>query len=249
MRGGRRHRRSPATWRAAASATAPWCLRWSGSASTSGPCRPSSCRIIRATGRPRGSSADAGVSPTVLEQLSEAAARAEVAGIVSGYLASPAQADAVAALVRAVKAARPRRALSLRPGDRRRRRALYVGEALAAAIRDALLPLADVATPNAFECAWLAGEATDADQDLAALARGLPPPVVLVTSAPALMRGQIGNLLVTATEAILFEHPLSVDAGEGHRRSARRALVSRAGCKGTTGRRRRRGRSRACSRS
>ena len=53
---------------------------------------------------------------------------------------------------------------------------------IATAIRDELLPLADATTPNAFECAWLAGEATDADQDFAALARRLAPPVALVTS-------------------------------------------------------------------
>jgi pyridoxine kinase len=62
-------------------------------------------------------------------------------------------------------------------------------------------------TPNAFECAWLAGAAEAAEPDFAALARGLPAPAALVTSAPALMRGAIGTLLVTEDETILFEHP------------------------------------------
>ena len=84
--------------------------------------------------------------------------------------------------------------------------ALYVAEDVAAAVRDCLLPLADMATPNAFECTWLAGHAGPDAPDLAALARSLPPPAMLVTSAPALMRGQVGNMLVGEADTHLFEH-------------------------------------------
>ncbi len=128
----------------------------------------------------------------------------EVAGIVTGYLASAEQASAVARLVEAVKTARPDALYLCDPvvGDEP---GLYVPEAVARALRDRLLPLADFATPNAFECRWLADAAADAD--LASLARRLSPPAVLVTSAPAMMRGQIGNLLVADDETILFEHP------------------------------------------
>jgi pyridoxine kinase len=143
---------------------------------------------------------------------------AGVAGIISGYLASPAQAEAVARLVRAVKETRPDAlylcdpvigdALPGRPGR------LYVDPLLAAAIRDRLLPLADVTTPNAFECAWLCGEEV-CGADLAEQARRLGPPVVLATSAPALMLGQIGNLLVEASAATLLEHPALTTPAKG----------------------------------
>ena len=82
-------------------------------------------------------------------------------------------------------------------------------------MRDTLLPLADAATPNAFECAWLAGHEGPQAPDLAALARRLSPPAMLVTSAPALMRGHIGNLLVSAGGVTLFEHPLLDTAIKG----------------------------------
>ena len=142
----------------------------------------------------------------LLDLLCQEGRAENVAGIVSGYLASPGQAHAVAHVVEKVKAARPDALYLCDPviGDEGK---LYVGEALAEAVRDALLHLADMATPNAFECAWLAGAASSAGPDLGDLARKLPSPAVLVTSAPALMRGAIGNLLVTATETILFEHP------------------------------------------
>jgi pyridoxine kinase len=142
----------------------------------------------------------------LLETLVQEGRAAQVAGIVSGYLASPEQARAVAALVRRVKQARPDTVYLCDPviGDAGR---LYVPTELAEAIRDDLLPLADAATPNAFECDWLSGTG-DSGTELAAIAGRLAPPTVLVTSAPALMRRQIGNLLVSPEETLLLEHPL-----------------------------------------
>ncbi len=117
---------------------------------------------------------DAGQFASLLEALIDGGRATEVTGIISGYLASPEQAHAVATLVEAVKAARPEALYLCDPviGDRSSGGGggLYVAEPLAAAIRDELLPLADLATPNAFECAWLAN-AGDAEPDLVALAR------------------------------------------------------------------------------
>lgn len=143
----------------------------------------------------------------LLQNVVEGDRAGEISGIVSGYLASEVQAHAVSQVVEKVKVARPDALYLCDPvlGDAGR---LYVAESLAAAIRDRLIPLADAATPNAFECAWLAGRAEEQNPDLAALAKSLPPPAVLVTSAPALMRGKIGNLLVTGADTILFEHPM-----------------------------------------
>jgi pyridoxine kinase len=130
---------------------------------------------------------------------------ADVDGIITGYFATSAQVHAAAVLVRAVKAANPEVLYVCDPvmGDGA---ALYVSEQVAQAVRQELLPLADAVTPNAFESAWL----TEGDEtsDLGALARRLSPPVALITSAPALTRGHIGNLLVTERESLLFEHPL-----------------------------------------
>jgi pyridoxine kinase len=142
----------------------------------------------------------------LLEALVKDERASQVAGIVSGYLASAGQAQAVAALIEAVKAQRPEALYLCDPviGDRT---GLYVGRHIADAIRDRLLPLADATTPNAFECAWLTEHEASEELDLGALAQLLPPPVVLVTSAPSLMRGQSGNLLVSGDEIVLFEHP------------------------------------------
>jgi len=150
----------------------------------------------------------------LLDAILDKAGADGIAAILSGYLASPGQAQAVARLVTRVRAVRPEAIYLCDPiiGDAGR---LYVGQAVAAATRDVLLPLADAATPNAFECAWLSGaEAADAAA-LGSLAAALPPPVVLVTSAPALMRGHIGNLLVQPGGTTLLEHRAVASAAKG----------------------------------
>jgi pyridoxine kinase len=139
---------------------------------------------------------------------------ANVAAIVSGYLASPAQTGPVCELVRALKAVRPEALYVCDPviGDAG---GLYVTPDIAGAVRDRLVPLADVATPNAFECAWLAGSEASDLAGLAAAARALGPRIVAVTSAPALMRGHIANLLVTGAATIVAEHRLVASRVKG----------------------------------
>ena len=89
--------------------------------------------------------------------LADVAARTPAAAaILSGYLATPEQADAVARLVAATKSHNPEALYLLDPvlGDDG---ALYMPETLLAAIRDRLLPIADIVTPNRFELAFLDG--------------------------------------------------------------------------------------------
>lgn len=129
----------------------------------------------------------------------------EVQAILSGYLADAGQAEAVAHLVETVKAQNLGVTYVCDPviGDSG---GLYVAETIAAAIRDRLMPLADVATPNRFELEWLVGRKLDDLTATHAAAREAAPATMLVTSAPAMMKGGIGNLLVTPSEALLAEH-------------------------------------------
>jgi pyridoxine kinase len=129
----------------------------------------------------------------------------EVAGVLSGYLGDAAQAEAVASLVKAVRARNPRALYVCDPvmGDGN---GLYVPLAQAEALRDLLVPMADIATPNRFELEWMAGGKLDDLRSVMAAAMEVGPPTVLVTSAPALMAGGIGNLMLTRSEALLAEH-------------------------------------------
>lgn len=129
----------------------------------------------------------------------------EVGAVLSGYLGDAEQAVAVASLVAAVKARNPKALYLCDPvmGDAG---GLYVPEATAAVMRDLLMPLADIATPNRFELEWLAGETLGDNRAIGQAALRMGPSRMLVTSAHALMAGSIGNLLVTPREVVLAEH-------------------------------------------
>lgn len=129
----------------------------------------------------------------------------EVTAVLSGYLGNAEQADGVAELVRQVKARNPKALYVCDPvmGDMG---GLYVPEATAKAMRDVLLPIADVATPNRYELEWLAGRTLDDAQAVIDAARKVGPRRMLVTSAHGLTAADMGNLLVTPEGALLAEH-------------------------------------------
>jgi pyridoxine kinase len=131
----------------------------------------------------------------------------EVGAIISGYLGDAAQAKAIAALVKSVKAQNPRVRYLCDPviGDVN---GLYVPEATALAIREQLLPHADVTTPNRFELSWLTGMPVSDNAAIIKAAQALGIENTLVTSAHGMMTGSIGNLYLSAGAALLAEHRL-----------------------------------------
>lgn len=141
----------------------------------------------------------------LMRDLESAPWLGEVGAVLSGYLGDAGQAAGVAALVAAVKARNPDALYICDPviGDAR---GLYMPLATAQAVRDLLVPMADIATPNRFELEWLTGTSLADNDAMAVAARALGPETVLVTSAQALMAGSIGNLLVTARQTLLAEH-------------------------------------------
>ena len=70
---------------------------------------------------------------------------------------------------------------------------LYIEQAAATAIRDALLPCATFAKLNAFELEWLTGARIGSESDAAAAGAKLALRSVLVTSVPA--RSMLSNVL------------------------------------------------------
>ena len=148
---------------------------------------------------------DADQFSAFVKDLERAPWLGEVAGVLSGYLGDARQAADVASLVHRVKATNPNAIYVCDPvmGDAG---GLYVPDATAEAMRDLLLPLADIATPNRYELEWIVGTKLEDLRSTIAAALDLGPPRMLVTSAPAMMAGGIGNLLVTPSEALLAEH-------------------------------------------
>jgi pyridoxine kinase len=145
----------------------------------------------------------------IAEDLAASPKLAEVGAVISGYLGNPEQAAAIAALVKAVKTHNPEAPYLCDPvmgdehdGDGN----LYVPTATAEAIRDQLVPLADVVTPNAFELGWLTGCQIESEPQALAAARSLGNERVMVTSSPALRRNAIANLLAGPRGAVAAEH-------------------------------------------
>ncbi|GGE06496.1 pyridoxal kinase [Aureimonas endophytica] len=150
----------------------------------------------------------------MLADLERAPWLGEVGAVLTGYFGAPEQVEPAARLVEAVKRANPRALFLLDPvtGDGGR---LYLPEATLQAIRDRLLPLADLATPNRFELEFLTGHELASNAELTQAALGLGPSTVVVTSAFSLLKGGTGNLLVDGSRTLLAEHREIADAPHG----------------------------------
>jgi pyridoxine kinase len=103
-----------------------------------------------------------------------------LAGAITGYFATAEQVQATATMIRELRV--PHVLVDPVLGDHGR---LYVPEDVAVAIREQLVPLATIATPNAFELGWLTGVSVVDIDTAREAARRLNIPEVLATSVPA----------------------------------------------------------------
>jgi pyridoxine kinase len=131
----------------------------------------------------------------------------EVKAVLTGYFGNAAQARSVARLVKALRARDPDLLYVCDPvmGDVG---GLYIREETAVAIRDELIPLASVATPNRYELEWLVGGKLSSNAEIIEAALSLGPSRMLVTSAVPMMAGGTGNLYLSGKHALLAEHRL-----------------------------------------
>lgn len=138
----------------------------------------------------------------------------EIAGILTGYMADAGQVRMVARFIGRARERNPDLLHFCDPvmGDNGR---LYVAGETAAAIRDNLVSQCDVLSPNPFELSWLSGRPAGTLEDCLAAARSFEGRSVLVTSAPGMEPGTIGNLLVDGSGAFLVEHERIANAPNG----------------------------------
>ena len=138
---------------------------------------------------------------------------------ITGYFASAEQVEIAAdVLGRARRAPRqgaygPRLTVVVDPIMGDEPEGLYVGEAVARAIAERLVPLGDVLTPNLWELRRLTGARPATLKQVAEAARSFGKPV-LVTSVP--MEGdRIGGLYVGPRAAVAFAHRRVREAPHG----------------------------------
>lgn len=148
----------------------------------------------------------------LLDALSTQGRLAMADGVLSGYLGSPEQAPIVAEAVSRTKAINKTALYCMDPafGDDGR---IYARPGVFEAMRDTLLPLADILTPNAFELATLSGLPVGNVDEAIAAAASLKRPIVVVTSAP--MPDRLGTLMLAGGEALLASTPRIVSPPRG----------------------------------
>ncbi|MEM1364818.1 MAG: bifunctional hydroxymethylpyrimidine kinase/phosphomethylpyrimidine kinase [Pseudomonadota bacterium] len=107
-------------------------------------------------------------------------------GILTGYFCNADQVSSAAQFVRQMKAQDENLLYMCDPvlGDGS---SLYVPQEVAEAIRDELVPLADILTPNVFELSWLTSTHIEDAEDAAVASHSLAPNarMVLASSVPA----------------------------------------------------------------
>jgi pyridoxine kinase len=122
----------------------------------------------------------------------------EIDAVISGYLPTPSHVEAVGKIVRSLKA---RRSLTYLcdPVIGDDPKGVYIDLQAAQAIRDELLPLADIATPNRFELSWLKSVSCETLAAVCSAACALGPALTVTTSAE-IASGKVTSVLVAAGE-------------------------------------------------
>lgn len=140
-----------------------------------------------------------------------------VDAVLSGYLGDAATGAVVADVVRRVRAANPGALYCCDPVIGEIGRGVYVRPGIAEVIRDDLVPMADVVTPNPFELELLTGVAPTTLDRAHVAARtllgdgrpdaGRPRLVVATGLMPPEAPGELAVLAVTGREAWCGRHP------------------------------------------
>jgi pyridoxine kinase len=146
------------------------------------------------------------VFATSLEALTATPVIDEVGAILTGYFASAGQVKAACRAIDAVRKVTPDVLVVCDPVSADSH-GTYVPVDVVAALREELLPRCDLATPNRFEAAAFSRmEPATTNAELAAQARAMQVPAVVVTSAFGMMKNAMGALAVDQGKAVLVEH-------------------------------------------
>ncbi len=139
------------------------------------------------------------VSPELLGRMLDALAAngwlSEIDAVLTGYLPSAAHVAVARKAVEQVKSTRPRAIYVCDPVLGDEPKGLYIAREAAEAIRDRLVPIAEVVKMNRFECGWLAGEDVATADDVGRIASANCWPIAIVTSVCAAQADALGNVL------------------------------------------------------
>ena len=142
----------------------------------------------------------------MLEAVLENGWLADVDAVLTGYVPTAGHAEFCRSWIARIKTLNPNTIYLCDPIIGDEPGGIYIDEAAANAVRDQLLPLTDIVTPNAFELGWLSGRAISDAASAVAAAHALARPAVVVTSAPG-GSGMIANILVEGRKTAATASP------------------------------------------
>ena len=150
---------------------------------------------------------------SIIDGIEKRGAFPQIDAILSGYQGGADIADAIVETVRRIKAANPKALYACDPVMGNAKSGCFVSEEIPPLLRDRVVPVADIITPNQFELGYLTdSEVGTLDQTLAAVkkAQEIGPKTVLVTSVkrPETPEDQIEMLAVDGDRAFLVSTPL-----------------------------------------
>ncbi|APT89310.1 pyridoxamine kinase [Corynebacterium frankenforstense DSM 45800] len=160
----------------------------------------------------RGPALPAADVAAVVKGVAERGELANVDAVLSGYQGGSDIADVIIDAAAQVRAANPEALYVCDPVMGNAKSGCHVDDAIPPLLRDKVVPVADVITPNQFELGYLTGrEATDLESTLDAVeaARAMGPKTVLVTSVerPDRPEGTVEMLAVDDSGRYLVQTP------------------------------------------
>jgi len=172
-------------------------------------------------GSRRGQVLDPAVVADVIEGISDLDVLGSVDAVLTGYLGSPGVAEVVLDTVASIRELNPAAVYCCDPVMGDVDRGMFVLPGVPELIRDRVVPVADIVTPNAYELAYLAGVELNSIGDLPGLlaavgrVRATGPSTVLVTSVELSTavgsdlddQAEIAMLAVDPTGAFLVRTP------------------------------------------
>ncbi len=153
-------------------------------------------------GAPSGQRTPAPLMQEMIEKLEKLGALKNCNAVMTGYFADAGQVKVVAQAIAHIKKQNSNCVVLVDPviGDDG---ALYVSQTVAEAIRHHLVPLATIATPNAFELSWLTGKDVSDEKSATEAASHLGLAETLITSV--LSGDELATLLVAEGHKQLYK--------------------------------------------
>lgn len=148
----------------------------------------------------------------IIDGMERREAFSQIDAILSGYQGGPDIAGAIVDAVARIKRANPQALYACDPVMGNAKSGCFVSDEIPPLLRDKVVPVADIITPNQFELGFLTGKETgtlEQTMEAARAAQEIGPRVILVTSVrrPETAEDQIEMLAVDGDKAYLISTP------------------------------------------